>query len=284
MLDGNGNFVLDGSGNKQYRDSLHFREVNSNPDFWVDKLSLYTDPSKSAGVWKGYHGAFYRTTVTQCPPQPNIRIMDFTIKDKQTGELVGTFQRSYEPYNWDPITKTADRSVYVQKGQQLSISVTYHNMTPPEHWTVVNQQKVKTVVAWGQDYWAHNVYDDQFETNGESKVLGPGGDTTFTYDYTVPTTAKGEIYLKTEVPMSYYNCGDDVFVSDSVAELDFLIAPEDMSLTSVRIVDENGDDVSDGKVIPGDSYKAIYTIKKNSGEKIVQDIHVNGSFNDIYKF
>lgn len=74
--------------------------LDESADYWASRLSVRVNPELSSGVVTGFNtgrygnGYWYATFVMDSPPKPNLRLVEYTVTDKETGKLMGKFTRN----------------------------------------------------------------------------------------------------------------------------------------------------------------------------------------------
>lgn len=276
---------------------------------WAKKLSLQGgSPEFSSTVFVGWHGAgYYSTLVTLPPPRNNLRVIEYKVTNKATGEVIG-LQTANADDNSDISKKWEINNQEVSAGDTLVITAKVKNMdqrpTFEGRATRYTPIRMMQMAAFDEDSlilgkWSTPVTEDVIPSTQISKIE-VGQTVTFDktkddstaktmqWEFKVPSTVKEQFVLGAEVSPGFKVYNDNIYTGDDDGRLRFKIKQEDIGLvcSSIELVNQMGQVTED--VVPGMSYDVRVKVKKTQGSKVVGDLNdyynpyaaVSASFDD----
>lgn len=163
--------------------------ASSQNSYWARKLSLRSDPSVQSSVFVGTrnNGTYYRDVTLMDNNYKNLRVIKEVVKDKETGNIVGTYTRnSTDAGNFTPTISVLGT---LGLNKQYTVTVDVINMSTTA--TISNPSLLD--VGYGtQSVWNSNVADfsdnQHKRTINKDIVYAPKETKTFTWDFTVDNT------------------------------------------------------------------------------------------------
>lgn len=264
------------------------RTNGSTPDtpayFWVDALSLRSDPTQGAAVATGWHwytntkGQIvynYRSFVLDTPEKPNLRMNSFKVMDPNKGNQVmgeGTLS-----------SKTINKTLSVGYTYTLSADMSKTSGTGPYTTTKRTPLAVdlsfRTTKGGSFTTRSDNGRPSANQTRMKkgdkvtfNKGVGGNGNWNFRINPNDVTQDK-VITLSARVPYAFYQRGDNIDLSDDRIDLVFNVVQENMALSkNIKMIDKNGKSVD--YVVPNRPYTFKMDVSKVSGQYPVKDATV----------
>ncbi|WP_248928951.1 hypothetical protein [Paenibacillus hamazuiensis] len=265
---------------------------------WARKFTLHNDPSQSTGVVTGFQtNGYYASFVLKSPPQPNLRITEMKVTEKNTGKVVGLMTRNADD-NSDTTTHWQINNQEVERGKTYVVTATVKNMIvdglgnhPTDYTTPIRMRSMEAI----DDDWH---IDGKWTTGPDENVIPGinvdpatriysipyGGSVTFdktkddndsnntnvqTWEFTVPTSSselKNEFVYAAAISQGFYLKGDDSYADDNIGRLRFQVKPEDIGVVpeAIQLIDETTGKVTND-VVPYKTYGFRFTVKKFKG-------------------
>lgn len=257
-----------------FKDYPAFKK-EGNARYWANYLRPLTDPSKEMGIWLGWHneyGIWYNTMITSAPKQPNMRLVSYKIYDSKN-KLVAEQNRNATVYG---SPKPTERKVtpFVRKGETYKVVATVKNMPDVKKnisgisMTLDHMYNFDSNIGDTSDY-STPIYSDRADSPNENG-LASGKSATFTYNYTVPTTANPKDYVEftAQIPEKFYNKNFNTITSDDDASIIMEIAPENLGVKFLGYYDEERKPAE--AVSPNETMWARYKVTKTEGKTPVR--------------
>lgn len=207
---------------------------------------------------------------TTAPPSPNLRLTSFKVVYK--GNSIADVTR--KDFAGTPIHQQIDD--YLERGQTYTIEGVIQNMQPPTHDTNPKSAPITLDESTTVD---GKISSQELTTTSDNKTSIPaGGTASFSFDYTVPLTAQKTIDFGEIIPSKYAQNGDDYFPNDNWSSLSFKLAPEDIGVTSVQLVDQNNNPVT--SPVANQLYKLIFTVDKPLGSTPIDNATLDVTYTD----
>lgn len=230
---------------------------------WVAWLSLRTDPSRQSAVFIGTRGGgtYYRDLAV-VGPRKNLRVISETVREKSTGNIVGTYTRN----STDANAYTPSYSVpgMLTMDSDYTVTVEVKNMSD----TVTELDPSKLDVGWAsgstfscqETTYADNTYSN---TETQSGTIAPQSVKTFTWDFTVNESFSKGARVTANISGYHNFAGDNDETNDDFACLAFKVSDPlgpagNLGLEYIKLVDDNNKVVS--HPTPGESYRIRYYV------------------------
>ncbi|MBP1308720.1 hypothetical protein JOD82_001740 [Paenibacillus sp. 1182] len=266
---------------------------------WAKKFTLQTDPTRSTGILTGFHvsngNTYYATLLMKTPAQPNLRMVEYSVYDKETGKLVGKQTMNAN----DNTDMTETRKYYDQNGKETNKGIIEQGKT------YVIKAKVKNMIVKGldgknttytpirlnqkysYDLTSHEMgqwdeeYGNSVLTTKPETTIAYGktvdfsnqkmeGESEETWEYTVPPMVKKEIVFHSDIVEGFKKKRENTWAQDDVGRLRFFIQPEDIGTPDeALLIDAKGVPVE--HVVPKEPYSLRFYVDKVLGEKSVGD-------------
>lgn len=281
---------------------------------WAKKLTLRNNPDLSTGIVTGWHGSgYYASFVMASPNRPNLRVIEYEVKNKSTGEVVG--RMTADPNNNANISKKWEiNNQMVSVGDTLVVTAKVKNMDQRPKFegraTRYTPIRMLQMAAFDEDSlilgkWSTPIREDVIpgvNVDPATRIISiqVGQEVTFDnvknddtgeisqWEFTVPPNIKEQFVLGAEVSPGFKLYNDNVYTGDDEGRLRFKIKQEDIGLVceSMELVNQLGNVTDD--VVPGMSYGVRIKVKKTQGSRVVGDPNdyynpfaaVSASFND----
>ncbi|MCM3593464.1 hypothetical protein P4U99_22940 [Brevibacillus agri] len=256
--------------------------------YWASVFSVQSNPEKSTGIATGFHQkgnhVYYLTFTMKPPAKPNLRMIEFAITDKETGQIIGKVTRNPDN-NKDLTVKRENLSQFVTVGKTYVMTAKVKNMIVPElakHDTTHTPITLDQMYAFDETSYQYGKWDIEKEDSVLPALpmakIAYGGIATFdkqngsvtTWEFTIPPVVNKEIVFGTRIPLGFYEKGDNINTEDDEATIRFKIEPEDIGVSSqAQLLDSNGNVTVD--VVPFKTYGLRFTVNKAFGKKEVGD-------------
>lgn len=267
------------------------RSEREDAVYYAKKFSLLNNPDHSTGVVTGWHGSgYFATFVTQPPPRNNLRVIEYKVTDKATGEVVGLMTANAN--NNDNINRKWEiNNQKVSVGDTLVITAKVKNMDQRPKFqgrsTRYTPIRMMQMAAFDEDSlvlgkWSTAITEDVIPKDRTSKIevgqtvvfdkmKDDSTGQTMQWEFKVPFTVKKEFVLGAEVSPGFKKYNDNIYTGDDDGRLRFKIKQEDIGLvcSSVELVNQMGQVTED--VVPGMSYDVRIKVKKMKGSRLVGD-------------
>jgi len=252
--------------------------------YWAQYLFPLNDPTKSAGIWIGWHengGIYYQSLVTPSPKTANLRLMTLTVKDKD-GKIIGQVTRGDAEKVFTPVVKVAPKTK-LSKGEEYTIEMTMKNMSVSKKAVTGTPITMSYYYNFDDDSGKiinQSVYKKEgLKTTSASKdQLKIGNTATFSYKYKVPEDSKEPkkyIQIGGKIPEKYFDKGFNFNTADDELDLEFEISPENLKVKFDGYYDKDKNPVD--YVSPGHSIYVKYIMSKTAGSRKVENpkLHVS---------
>ncbi|CAM5779259.1 Athe_2463 domain-containing protein [Brevibacillus borstelensis] len=264
------------------------KKDDESAKYWASVFSVQSNPEKSTGLATGFHQKgdhiYYLTFTMKPPAKPNLRIIELTISDKETGQIIGKVTRNPDN-NKDLAVKRENLSQFVTVGKTYVMTAKVKNMIVPElakHDTTHTPITLDQMYAFDETSYQYGKWDIEKEDSvlpalPMAKIVY-GGIATFekqngsvtNWEFTIPPIVKKEIVFGARIPLGFYEKGDNINTEDDEATIRFKIEPEDIGVSSqAQLLDSNGN-VTD-EVVPYKTYGLRFMVNKVFGKKVVGD-------------
>lgn len=282
---------IDGVGYKTEFDKAFYRDekltaiegamklygLTGNPNDWVNKLSLQTDPTSDTPIFRGQrNNGFYRTVhaPTKTTLTRDLSITKFEVLYKN--EVIGIFTRdSSGNVNYDVKKNVASANTY-------TFRVTVQNSSDADMDS--NQLKVQLGYALGSNAGLSDQLEWFDKDNQKIEVTGnklkKGESTTLSSSVHINQLDQGTSYRATAVlDKNHYTRQnpDSVDKSNDWGKLLFNVDNGNITAIRTELIDKNGNVVTHAP-IPGEMYKIRYHYKYSGLDR---DSDFDLEFNNI---
>lgn len=274
---------------------------------WAKSFTVQTNPDKSTGILTGFHKVngklYYATLLMKTPPKSNLRVVEYSVYDKETGKLIG--KQTLDPnvnipkdgsalpeerFYYDENGKEAKKA-YVEHGKTYVIKAKVKNMIVKDldgkdtTYTPIRLNQNYAYDLKSQEYGSWNEsYPNSVTTTKPEITIKYGktvdfskqiiGGTEKTWEYTVPPTVEKEIVFQAEIVEGFKKKNENTWAADDVGRLRFYIAEEDIATPDeALLINQDGVPVQD--VVPHQTYSLRFYVDKVLGKKAVGDPNDN---------
>jgi hypothetical protein len=284
--------VWDDTSSEWYGDKINAISLllSQNPDMgyyggwdpygWANKLSLRTDPTKTSPIFVGTRGghSFYRTLTVADNNGQNLRIVSTTVRDKQTGDLMGYYTMNPNDPNNYGIGKEAIKPLI--PGDKYTVEVQIKNMS-----TIPTKSDPSLVdVGFGYGSVATSSVagftDNQFKDVLESDGTYGGLETkTFNWDLAFDENVGKALRVTAMIDQVHNDNAENLDRNDDTSNILFKVAvpPGNIGTTAIKLVGTDGREYTQAK--PGADYKIRYYVGY-SGADIKKAIYRTYSHGD----
>lgn len=277
------------------------KSIDEDAAYWADRFTLHNNPEESTGIVTGWHTTrsgrtYYASFILKTPPQPNLRLIEYTVRDKETGKIIGQQTISASDNN-DKDRNYPVAPGFVEAGKTYTITAKVKNMYVPglggsrdtKHQPIRLYQAYKidedistynytyapvetvypttptTTIKYG------GVVEFSKQSDGSEGESNPNPNSLLSWEFTVPPDAKKEVMFEAGIDYDFYLKNENTYDGDDFAELTFKIKPEDIGCDCNRaeLIDSDGNVVND--VVPYQTYGLRLYVKKYVGNKKVGD-------------
>jgi fructose-specific phosphotransferase system component IIB len=250
---------------------------SKDANYWVDYLSLRNDPDKSTGILEGWHHSggrdYYMTFVMASPKRPNLRLTNFTIKEKGTNNVVGSKSRnSTDEFNYGENSGNKDK--YINQSRTYVLEGTVKNMKingMSAHDTNFTPVHLELAVAYDDNVDKTAKFDEIYKGSQGCKPTSSTNSIryntsqNFSCEFTIPNNFSNEIELGLRIANGFDDAGDNTFNDDDESYMKFERSPNDMAIkNTIDFIDEYGMEVDD--VIPEMTYDARFYVTRPEGD------------------
>lgn len=256
--------------------------IDADARWWADRLSLRTDPEKSAGILQGWHidsngHHYYVVFVMDSPKQPNLRITEFKVTKK--GNSVANAYETRHKTSFENFKETevynnvnGKSGKYIQKNETYVLEAKVRNMDHQDlkpFDTTHTPLNLDLLIGFDDTTLEHMGYDTEIEeycppVDPNKTTIKYGEEVAFRCEVEIPSDEfEKYIELGLRINNEFFKIGENTMREDDISQITFEPMPEDMILQGLQIIDENGSPVD--AVVPHQRYGAIFNVKKNLG-------------------
>lgn len=234
-------------------------KVSSDVDWWADRLSLQTDPTKNTPILalslKGY--IRYRTiTLPYYDETINLNLSKINVYDKN-GNVVVTWSRGAGTANYD------NRKLI--KGEQYTVK--YYVENPSNKNTTISPSVLNFSNAYGESATSNKDMNVEhmpgaigFGAIQSSGVINAHTTKVFEKTFTIPQSAEGKFRFGAIIPDTYYKHRENLEADDDWGRVIVDIANGDLVAEKAQLYDmTNGREVE--YCVPEYKYKIRYKLK-----------------------
>jgi hypothetical protein len=230
---------------------------------WSPYLSLRTDPSVQSAVFIGTRGGgtYYRDLAV-VGNVPNLRVVSETVRDKATGNIVGSYTRNAD----DPNNMTPSVNVFGQLEMDSEYTVTVQVKNMNDKTTTLDPSLLDVGYGTGKTFSADTTdySDNQYQnTLSESGVYSPQSTKTFSWDFTVDSNFTKGARVTANIDGEHYLNGDNYEVKDDFACIPFKVDNTNgqlgnLGIDKIKLVGTDGKEYD--RATPGQEYKIRYYV------------------------
>ncbi len=230
---------------------------------WAEYLSLRTDPSIQSAVFIGTRGGgtYYRDLAV-VGNVPNLRVISTVVKDKATGNVVGSYTRNAD----DPNNYTPSVNVFGQLEMDSEYTVTVQVKNMSDEATSLNPSLLDVGYGKGKTFSANTTdYSDNQYSNtlSESGIYSPQSVKTYSWDFTVDESFGKGARVTANINGGHYNAGDNYEVKDDFACIPFKVDNPNgqlgnLGIDKIKLVGTDGREYD--RATPGQEYKIRYYV------------------------
>lgn len=230
---------------------------------WAEYLSLRTDPSIQSAVFIGTRGGgtYYRDLAV-VGNVPNLRVISTIVKDKATGNVVGSYTRNAD----DPNNYTPSVNVFGQLEMDSEYTVTVQVKNMSDEATSLNPSLLDVGYGKGKTFSANTTdYSDNQYSNtlSESGIYSPQSVKTYSWDFTVDESFGKGARVTANINGGHYNAGDNYEVKDDFACIPFKVDNPNgqlgnLGIDKIKLVGTDGREYD--RATPGQEYKIRYYV------------------------
>lgn len=269
--------------------------------YWSNKLMWYTNPRVGAGIVEGWHQVwetdgwhyYYITFQTVPPAQDNVLLDDMYIYNNETDELVDIIRRDEFNESFS-VNEENGIDVMLEKGIEYKVVANSHykmgeyskdtyTQHAPATLHFANDKDYEVIDTLDGIYVYKDVVTDKYgmftnsaENRSVKLVNQMENDKNVQYEYlfTVPDDTQDLYSIMAKLDPGYYIKGDNSNIDDDFLSYSYSLAFNDMeAVGDVRLYQPDGTEVQ--SIITEASYYAEVTVKKPSGEKIIDKTMVD---------
>ncbi len=260
------------------------RTLQQNAEFYAKVFSVRSNPDISTGIVTGWHkrpdGSLrYVSFVMKKPVKPNLRLVEFNVylKKDTNGDgvddltLIAWSKRN--PNNDNDIKETR-KMLYgkVSRGQTYVFTAKVKNMKTGANRNTKHQPiTLDHMYAFDEQALKFNEYSVVYEgadgarPTSPKSVINYGETVEFKWEYTVPLHVQRKFLVAADIPIGFFEKGDNIFRGDDKTEFIFNVEQEDIGLVNrVELIDMVTRQVTTD-VVPGRTYTLRYFVKKFKG-------------------
>lgn len=245
--------------------------------YWVDYLSMRNNPELSTGIVEGWHKSggryYYKSFVMKSPERPNLRLTNFTIKEKDTKRVIGTATRSTtSPFSFDISYGSKDQ--YIHQSKTYIIEGTIKNMYSEgmnAHDTNYTPVHAELAIAYDDTVHKTNEYDEIYKGSNGCQPTSPTNSIKyntsqkFSCEFTIPNNFSNEIEIGLRIANGFDLLGDNTNNEDDESYLVFERSPNDMAIkNTIEFIDQDG--VVTEEVMPDHAYDVRFYVTRPEGD------------------